>query len=98
MESSFTTITDWCARERIAINTSKTEFLLFTPGLRFRPGISAYRGGVAVPASRTVRYLGLLLDPALTFLPHARAVVAKATCRFHQLRGAFLAVPASEDT
>ncbi|KAG6451484.1 hypothetical protein O3G_MSEX007165 [Manduca sexta] len=76
----------WCRRWRITINPAKSQAIVFTRHTRVQaPLASIVMSGQAIPWTRKVKYLGVLLDQKLTFVPHVNAVRARAALAMSQL-------------
>ncbi|GFU86256.1 probable RNA-directed DNA polymerase from transposon X-element [Trichonephila clavipes] len=70
---------DWYKKWKIAINPTKTEAVFFSNGTSARPPAPVHVQNHPVPWSKTVKYLGVILDQHLSFNPHI--VNAKKTFR-----------------
>ncbi|GFS89342.1 RNA-directed DNA polymerase from mobile element jockey [Trichonephila clavipes] len=60
---------DWYKKWKIAINPTKTE-AVFSKNTNTRPPAPVHVQNHPVPWSKTVKYLGVILDQHLTFNPH----------------------------
>ncbi|GFS64143.1 RNA-directed DNA polymerase from mobile element jockey [Trichonephila clavipes] len=60
---------DWYKKWKIAINPTKTE-AVFSNGTSARPPAPVHVQNHPVPWSKTVKYLGVILDQHLSFNPH----------------------------
>ena len=67
----------WCEGVGLKLNPAKTEVILFTRNTRFKSG-PMILGDASLEIRDRVKYLGVVLDRSLSWLPHCRAVVAKA--------------------
>ncbi|GFT17167.1 RNA-directed DNA polymerase from mobile element jockey [Trichonephila clavipes] len=61
---------DWYKKWKIAINPTKTEAVFFSNGTSARPPAPVHVQNHPVPWSKTVKYLGVILDQHLSFNPH----------------------------
>ncbi|GFT59830.1 RNA-directed DNA polymerase from mobile element jockey [Trichonephila clavipes] len=61
---------DWYKKWKIAINPTKTEAVFFSKTTNTRPPAPVHVQNHPVPWSKTVKYLGVILDQHLTFNPH----------------------------
>ncbi|GFT97429.1 RNA-directed DNA polymerase from mobile element jockey [Trichonephila clavipes] len=61
---------DWYKKWKIAINPTKTEAVFFSNGTNTRPPAPVHVQNHPVPWSKTVKYLGVILDQHLSFNPH----------------------------
>ncbi|XP_053667944.1 uncharacterized protein LOC128718340 [Anopheles marshallii] len=76
-ESAIATISSWMSHHRLALAPEKTEMTVIS-SLKRPPAVSINIDGVAVPASRSIRYLGVWLQDHLSWLPHVEKAAAKA--------------------
>uniref|UniRef100_A0A8C5MVY3 Reverse transcriptase domain-containing protein n=1 Tax=Leptobrachium leishanense TaxID=445787 RepID=A0A8C5MVY3_9ANUR len=77
-------ISSWMASHHLKINMSKTELLLIPPSNASPPpDFSITVEGITISPSNQVRCLGVILDSALSFIPHIKSL--SSSCRY-QLR------------
>lgn len=78
----------WCKKVDLGINASKVISILFTHNRKFK--IKPLIINMAEIAFRSeVRYLGVILDCKLTWMPHCRAKARKCTVALAQCKRAF---------
>ena len=64
-------IFDWLCANRLSLNVSKTEFIIFKPPkLSLRERITLKLNGVTLYESTKIKYLGILMDDRLTWKHH----------------------------
>lgn len=80
LEKSFTSISKYYRKWRIQVNKQKTSAVYFSRkrSSRFLPVSGLNLDGTTVPWSRSVKYLGVLLDPKLHFNEHTSYLQTKA--------------------
>ncbi|GFU37749.1 RNA-directed DNA polymerase from mobile element jockey [Trichonephila clavipes] len=61
---------DWYSKWKVAINPTKTEAVFFSTGRNTRLPAPVHAQNHPVPWSKTIKYLGVILDEHLTFNPH----------------------------
>ena len=77
LNSDLTTIQDWTIANRLTINLSKTEMLLFTNRLTNRNDQQIMLGGGCVGFVESCKFLGIYIDEGLTFKTHINYVLGK---------------------
>ena len=78
MQQALNYILEWCKREGLNINPSKTTIIPFTRRRKFN--ISSLRlGNTVLQISTKVKYLGITLDQKLNWNAHIEQVINKAT-------------------
>ena len=71
-------ITNWLNANRISLNVSKTEFIIFRkPNTPVRFEIQIKLNGKRLYPSTNIKYLGVLLDEHLSCKPHIHALTKK---------------------
>jgi len=85
MKVALKTVEDWCKEEELTVNASKSDAVLFTRkrGLIVE-GLRLF--GSEINVSRSVRYLGVILDSKLTWNEHVDTKVQKATRALFQCK------------
>ena len=80
---------NWCIKQRLLVNPQKTEMMLFTRK-RTVPEIRLPRlFNTQLTLSDSVKYLGVVFDPKLSFAQHVEQRVRKATFILCQCRRTF---------
>jgi ribonuclease HI len=95
MRASLTVMTRYACKWKIKFSTTKTNVVFFRPprhtldGLRLDdPLPSRHRlqlGGASIATAKEYKYLGVLLDQHLTYLPHLSQLVTKTTMASHMI-------------
>ena len=71
-------LVQWLRSNKISLNTSKTEILLFRPkGKTITKHLNFRISGERIKTSTTVKYLGVLLHEHLNWQPHIDSLVTK---------------------
>lgn len=78
MQSYLTDISRWAIRCGLAVNSSKTELVLFTRKHRIPEFRTPQLDGTSLVVSESVKYLGLILDRKLNWGPNLDERVKKA--------------------
>ena len=74
------TLTTWLKANKISLNASKTEFLLFRhPNKPINYDLKIILDGHRLYPSKYVKYLGILIDPHLTWSYHIKSLTPKLT-------------------
>ena len=74
------TLTTWLKANKISLNASKTEFLLFRhPNKPVNYDLKIILDGHRIYPSKYVKYLGILIDPHLTWSYHVKSLTPKLT-------------------
>lgn len=71
------TVDEWIREHGLELAHTKTEAVMLTSKWAYRLPV-LYSGGIRIPVKRSVKYLGVTLDPKLTFTRHIRAVMESA--------------------
>ena len=80
-------LSGWVRNNRLTINVSKTKLMLFSPKhIENLPAL--YYNGEQIQWVKSIKYLGMLIDNRLSFVPHVEAVHRKLSA----LHGLFYAV------
>ena len=81
----------WLCANRLSLNVSKTEFIIFKPPrLNLQNRITLKLNGTTIYESKQIKYLGLLLDERLTWKAHIielRKKLARAVGILYKLKG-----------
>lgn len=95
MRASLAVMTQYARKWKIKFSTTKTNVVFFRPprhtldGLRVDdPPHTLHRlklGGADIETAKEYKYLGVLLDQHLTYLPHLQQLVSKATTASHMI-------------
>jgi hypothetical protein len=95
MRASLDAMTRYARRWKIKFSTTKTNVVFFRPprhtleGLRVDdPPHTQHKlklGGAHIEAAKEYKYLGVLLDQHLTYLPHLQQLVSKTTTASHMI-------------
>ena len=72
-------IVDWTVANRLTINTSKTELLLFSNRITPHTDSDVYLGGHPVKYVENARFLGVTIDTNMNFKPHINNLVSKVS-------------------
>ena len=81
IESTLSTAQDWFTRNRLKINPSKTEMVIFqSKRIRQNPDFSVRFGSDSVHPSHSAKVLGVVLDRHLSWHDHISLVVKKCYC------------------
>ena len=72
-------IVDWTVANRLTINTSKTELLLFSNRITQHTDSDVYLGGHPVKYVENARFLGVTIDTNINFKPHINNIVSKVS-------------------
>ena len=71
-------LVQWLRSNKISLNTSKTEILLFRPKEKIITKHLNYRlSGERIKTSTTVKYIGVLQHEHLNWQPHIDSIVTK---------------------
>ena len=62
----------WCNENSFKFSTSKTVCVHFTKSRKLHPDPELYLNGHKIPIVNQVKFLGVILDRKLTFLPHTK--------------------------
>jgi len=76
----------WCTDRHLSVNPNKTETILFTRKYKPETIRPIYFYGKELELCTQVKYLGVTLDPKLSWKLHVEAKCNKALISFHQLR------------
>lgn len=89
LNKSLETVSNWCIRWRLKLNADKTTYTAFLPrGLVFNPDNHPTLTMLGIPLKRVrnPKFLGLILDPNLTWKPHFDYLLPKAERRVNALK------------
>ena len=86
MQRTLRGVEKWCTDRALSVNPSKTEMLLFTR--KYKPDYirPIWFYGRELELNTQVKYLGVILDPKLTWKLHVDAKCNKALISMYQLR------------
>lgn len=88
MQSALNKIKEWCVKEELMVNPTKTIIVPFTK--RRKLNLKAPQlDGLSIQFSKEVKYLGVTLDAKLTWKPHIDKTISKATGAFWACRKLF---------
>jgi hypothetical protein len=82
-------VENWCGHQDLSVNPQKTEMMLFTRKIKLPSVRLPSLFGTQLTLSDSVKYLGVMLDPKLTFKVHLERRVQKATMILWQCRRTF---------
>jgi len=88
MESALKLINDWCGEHGLSVNPRKTEAIVFTRNRKMNGLRPLKLKGVEINYSQSVKYLGVHLDPKLTWMCHIERKCNQAMKMFWLIRGA----------
>ena len=80
-------LSGWCDKNKLTINTKKTKCMLFGLSNMVKktvPPLLNLKGDI-LQYVKFYKYLGIILDPSLTFNKHATEMMNNAAFRIHQL-------------
>ena len=78
---------DWCQEVDLGVEANKSQVIVFTSRRNYT--LEPLRlGGVEIPLVNEVKYLGVILDSKLTWLPHCRARVRRCQIALAQCKRA----------
>lgn len=84
LQTHLNLISTWYTKWRIKLNHTKSIHTIFTLKHGFCPPVSL--DNIPIPASDTVKYLGLILDKRLTWNPHIRSKRLNLNSRSRMLK------------
>jgi len=92
MNEAINTFTSWCSKWGLTINSHKTQAIVYIPPKR-RSKVHRNPNRLSltvlhepIKPSKTVTYLGLILDHHLTWRPHLSKIISKARNRLNLLK------------
>lgn len=77
LQQSINRFSKWCSLNQMEVNVKKSVHMTYTRRSPKFP-TAFYMSGQRIPTSNTVRDLGVIFDPALTFKPHIEDISARA--------------------
>ena len=89
-------ITDWLRANKIALNASKTEIILFRSKSRtIKKHLNFHVSGQKIEPKKRVKYLGIILDEHLSWETHVNILIDQAQkgVKYHLELDKFLMVP-----
>ncbi|XP_052901402.1 uncharacterized protein LOC128307896 [Anopheles moucheti] len=78
-EEAVSAVDRWLREHHLELAHAKTEMTIISSLKKPPVGISITVGGVVVPYTRTLKYLGVRLQDHLSWVPHVTAITEKAT-------------------
>lgn len=88
MQTALKIVDNWCIEHSLSVNPQKTELLLFTRKRKLGNMKMPKLAGTQLHLTSEVKYLGVVLDPALNWRRHIEAKINKACAAFWQCRRA----------
>jgi ribonuclease HI len=88
MQRGLTQVERWCRRNKLAVNPSKTEMVLFTRRRRLDGFVAPSIFGGQLSLSDSVKYLGVVFDRKLSWKAHVENRCNKAQMALFQCRSA----------
>ena len=70
MNEDLKLIFDWLCSNRLSLNVSKTEFIIFKPPPKTNQRITLKLNGATIYESKKIKYLGIIMDDQLTWKHH----------------------------
>ena len=70
---------EWLCANRLSLNVDKTEFIIFRPGTTKTERITLQLNGHKVHESTKIKYLGILIDPKLSWKFHIAELCKKVS-------------------
>ena len=70
-------LTHWLLANKISLNASKTEMIYFRKKGTQRPELKIVLNGIKIEPKSKIKYLGLIFDEHLTWIPHINTIVSK---------------------
>lgn len=89
MTSALRIVETWCGERNLSVNPGKTELMLFTRKRKIPQVRWPTFYGTQLQPTQEVKYLGIILDPKLTFKSHLDTRIRKATGILWQCRRTF---------
>ena len=89
LNQALETVAKWCIKWRLPLSIDKTSYIVFLPkGLKFTPSLFPPITLLGLPVKRVYNpiFLGVILDPGLTWGPHIEYLVSKVERRVNQLK------------
>ena len=68
---------EWLCANRLSLNVDKTEFIIFRPSRKITATTVLKLNGTKIYESNKIKYLGILLDPTLSWKPHITELCKK---------------------
>lgn len=85
LQSTLDKIKLWLSTWRLKLNVSKTTYVVFNRnGVQHK--LSLYYGNAIINYERNPKFLGVILDPALTFREHIRCIRQRSASRINLLK------------
>ena len=96
MNNELRNVDEWCRANKLSLNPSKSNFLVFTPRLRKPPPyISLKLDNVQINPCENVKYLGVQTDSQLTFNSHIRMKISRSIGIIIKLKSFLVPTPLS---
>ncbi|GFT91688.1 putative RNA-directed DNA polymerase from transposon X-element [Trichonephila clavipes] len=70
LQTTVNRLVKWCDQNGHTISSSKSSCVHFCRKRNLHPDTSIHIGNIKIPVVNEVRFLGLIFDSKLTFLPH----------------------------
>jgi ribonuclease HI len=86
MQRAVQVVQTWCEERELSVNPAKTEMMLFTRRIKMDGWRAPTFYGKQLTLNQNVKFLGVELDPKLTWTAHVRGRVKKATSTLWQCR------------
>ena len=89
MESALSTLLKWDKENGLGVNPSKTELVLFTRKYKVPSFRLPRLNGITLELWKEAKYLGVVLDPKLSWKRNAESRMQKALCAFNTCKKTF---------
>ena len=89
VNTEFKKLVDWLNTNRLALNISKTNFVIFSPPNKPKSNVIILLNKKAIEEKEYVKYLGVLLDSSLSFRYHISALnkkISRAIGVMHKIK------------
>ena len=77
LNNDLKSLNHWLLANKISLNASKTEAIYFREKGTQKPDVKLKINGVKILVKSKIKYLGLILDEYLTWVPHINTVVSR---------------------
>lgn len=88
MQRALDMVRRWCISKGLGVNPSKTQVVLYTRKRKLERIPELTMEGQVLPLSKTVKYLGVVMDCTLSWKAHLDYALKRANAAFWTLRGA----------
>lgn len=82
-------ISQWCLENELQVNPEKTKMIIFTKRRNLDGIIIPKINGISIKIVNQVKYLGIILDSKLSWIPNIESRIEKATIALWQCRKAY---------